>query len=637
MILNAPAAGRIYAKDSIVRFSLRLLLALLAIGIPASDIDAQSKLKGNSFTDSLTRTVPGIKADTDKIKALHRLADELYSSNPQKSIEFAQQSLEIATHINNAFLTALSYNHIGTGYLRMADYPAALDAFFKGLKTFETHNIQNRQFGYMLSNIGTVYLNQNNYPKAKEYYGKAIPIYQQFVDKTGLANTYNGLGTVSALEQDYEKSFEYYTKAIALNEEVGNNREIALIFGNIGDNYKDQLQYPKAMSYYDKALNLYQLLDDKDGIATNDCNIGKCIFLIATNPTYDGYRDSLITHNRNANLQKAITYLERGIRLSREVGDVANLIDFLPALSDLYELTGNLQGSLEQFKTFAKLKDSVYSSENSQKIAGLETQRERELKAKIEALNRSQQRIRNGIIIAGFAILLLFIYVVYSNFLAQKKSNKLLAVEKQVSEDLLLNILPSEVADELKKRGIAEPRYFEEVTILFTDFVGFTKVSEKMSPQELVAELDYCFRGFDEIMERYGIEKIKTIGDAYLAVSGLPVRNNDHALNMVMAAIDIKRFMYERRHQLGENTFEIRIGLHSGGVIAGIVGMKKYAYDIWGDTVNTAARMEQNSIAGKINISESTYQLVRHKIECVYRGELSAKNKGLLKMYFVTV
>ena len=232
-------------------------------------------------------------------------------------------------------------------------------------------------------------------------------------------------------------------------------------------------------------------------------------------------------------------------------------------------------------------------------------------------------------------VLLIIIFIVLKNYSVQKKSNKLLAIEKQKSDDLLLNILPVEVAEELKEHGSAAAKYFDNVTVLFTDFVGFTTVASQMSPQELVAELHTCFKAFDEIIAKYKIEKIKTIGDAYMAISGLPAANNNHALDIVNAAIDIKRYIYERTQVQGNKSFNIRIGIHTGNVVAGIVGVRKFAYDIWGDTVNTAARMEQNSQPGKINISDATYVLIKHKIECTYRGEIEAKHKGMLKMYFV--
>lgn len=218
-----------------------------------------------------------------------------------------------------------------------------------------------------------------------------------------------------------------------------------------------------------------------------------------------------------------------------------------------------------------------------------------------------------------------------------EKQHDELKVEKAKSDDLLRNILPQEVADELKANGTTAAKHYDNVTVLFTDFVNFTRAGERMSPQGLIDELHTCFKAFDDITARYGIEKIKTIGDAYLAVCGLPASDPDHATNMVKAAIDINAFMADRLAKMGsQRTFAIRIGIHSGSVVAGIVGVKKFAYDIWGDTVNTAARMEQHGEAGKINISQTTYELVKDKFTCEYRGEIEAKGKGVMKMYFAS-
>lgn len=206
--------------------------------------------------------------------------------------------------------------------------------------------------------------------------------------------------------------------------------------------------------------------------------------------------------------------------------------------------------------------------------------------------------------------------------------------QKQKSDDLLLNILPAEVAEELKERGAAAARQYDNVSVLFTDFADFTQRSETLTPEALIAELDECFRAFDGIIGRHGLEKIKTVGDAYIAVSGLPVANEHHAATTVRAALEIRDFMRARVEERPD-TFHIRLGIHSGPVIAGIVGVKKFAYDIWGDTVNTAARMEQHSEAGRLNISAATYAIVQEAFRCVYRGELEAKHKGKLGMYFV--
>ena len=210
--------------------------------------------------------------------------------------------------------------------------------------------------------------------------------------------------------------------------------------------------------------------------------------------------------------------------------------------------------------------------------------------------------------------------------------------QKEKSDELLLNILPSEVADELKEKGYTTAKSFDEVTVLFSDIKGFTNVAEKMTAQELVKEINAYFSVFDGIIQKYGLEKIKTIGDAYVAAGGLPEKNSATVQNVVEAAIAMQKEigkLKQERVSSNKPYFELRIGIHTGPVVAGVVGIKKFQYDIWGDTVNLAARMEQSGVPGKINISQHTYELVKEQFNCVHRGKIEAKNKGEIDMYFV--
>ncbi len=242
-----------------------------------------------------------------------------------------------------------------------------------------------------------------------------------------------------------------------------------------------------------------------------------------------------------------------------------------------------------------------------------------------------------------FTILLAFMF--YLRFLSKKKSttqlsrqNKIIEEERQRSDELLHNIMPLEVAKELKEKGAATARQFPEATVLFTDFKNFTQIAERLTPQQLVNELNDCFRAFDHIISQYpDIEKIKTIGDAYLCASGL-VNHKTIPKNIVQAALEMQEFLEDHKKEkirLGLPYFEARIGIHTGPVVAGVVGFKKFAYDIWGDTVNLAARMEEQCEAGRVNISETTFGLVKYSFECQPRGRLSVKNKGMLEMYYV--
>ena len=296
------------------------------------------------------------------------------------------------------------------------------------------------------------------------------------------------------------------------------------------------------------------------------------------------------------------------------------------------QLTLLRQKQLLDSISFAKVIDSLKISDQ-QKIL---TQKEDQLRRQ-EAEVELQQSQRNLLIVVVLGVLVVALGI-YRSLLNVKKYSKIIEEEKNKSEYLLLNILPKEVADELKKSGAAEAKHYEEVSVLFSDFVGFTFLAEKLPPQELVAELDYCFKRFDRIMGNNKIEKIKTIGDAYMAAGGVPVPDSDAHVRIVRAALELQEFIEARKQQrLHENLpfFEARVGIHTGEVVAGIVGEKKFAFDLWGDTVNIASRMESASLPGKVNISEDTYELVKSHFICSDRGKKDIKNRGEKGMFFV--
>ncbi|GAB3959409.1 hypothetical protein GCM10028805_55470 [Spirosoma harenae] len=266
----------------------------------------------------------------------------------------------------------------------------------------------------------------------------------------------------------------------------------------------------------------------------------------------------------------------------------------------------------------------------------------------LKAAEAEQERTVRNALLVGAGLLLALAGLLWRLITNKQRANRELAqkntqldLARRRSDELLLNILPSELVDELKVKGITRTRQHDEVTIMFTDFRDFTKISEQLSPADLVQEIDYCFRHFDHIIGKYpSLEKIKTIGDAYLCAGGLPAAHPSHAHEMVAAALEIRDFISElekQRAREGKVAFQIRIGIHTGPVIAGVVGATKFAYDIWGDTVNTAARLESASKPGQVNISGATYQRVQDQFDCRYRGEIATKNKANMSMYFVDI
>lgn len=210
--------------------------------------------------------------------------------------------------------------------------------------------------------------------------------------------------------------------------------------------------------------------------------------------------------------------------------------------------------------------------------------------------------------------------------------------EQARSESLLLNILPVQIAAELKENGAAKPVRVDNATVMFTDFVGFTRISEKLPPEAVVDELDKCFSYFDQVTEKYGLEKLKTIGDSFMCAGGLPTVNRTHAIDCCLAALEIQAFMNQMKdikYQQGLDYWELRLGINTGPLVAGVVGQRKFAYDVWGDTVNTASRLESSGEPGRINISANTHQIAQNFFHCSHRGQISAKNKGEMDMYFL--
>ncbi len=225
---------------------------------------------------------------------------------------------------------------------------------------------------------------------------------------------------------------------------------------------------------------------------------------------------------------------------------------------------------------------------------------------------------------------------IQSQNLEQQKQR--LEVEMKKTDNLLKNILPYEIAEQLKNKGYVDAKKYRRVSILFTDFKDFTKISSALAPENIIKELGVYFGKFDEITGEHFIEKIKTIGDAYMCVGGLPLRNKSNPIDTVLAGLEIQKFMKkynDSRSKENHTVWKLRLGIHTGKVIAGVIGSKKFAYDIWGDAVNTASRMESSGETGKVNISETTYKYIKNYFDCTYRGKIKAKNKGEIDMYFV--
>jgi class 3 adenylate cyclase/Tfp pilus assembly protein PilF len=531
-------------------------------------------------------------------------------------------------------------------YRNQGDYPQALDYFQRSLKINEELG-DKKGIATSLSNMGTISNQKGDYPKALDYRQRSLKINEELGDKNGIASSLNNMGVIYSKQGDYSKALDYYQRSLKMREEMGDKNGIAASLNNIGIIYKDLGDYPQALDYYQRSLKIKEEIGDKKGIANSLHKMGSL------------YQDQ-------EDYENAIDFCNKGLLLARKIGSTGLQRNACICLYDAYKATGNGNKALEYHEQMLALDDSLNAEETQKKLQQMEFQKamlqdsiakaeeDRLVQEAHEEEMRQEAKTRNWSI-AGGVLALLLAGGFYSRWRYVQKSKTALQTEKDRSDNLLLNILPAEIAQELKEKGKADARDFEMVSILFTDFKSFTEHSEKLSAAELVNEINHCFEAFDGIMEKYGIEKIKTIGDAYMAAGGLPVPTEDSVKNTVLAALEMQQFIAQRHQykvQRGEPAFEMRVGIHTGPVVAGIVGVKKFQYDIWGDTVNTASRMESAGEVGKVNISQATYEFLtdteRPALSGVEgsrsgsqdfmfesRGKIEAKGKGEMEMYFV--
>ncbi len=661
-------------------------LLLVVLGLFFSTA-AFSQKQGQARIDSLLRELPKQKEDTNKVKLLAYLSFAYRNTDPDEGLKFGQQCFDLTKKLGWETGIGMTSAALGHNYCAKSDYAKALEYFFKALAIAEKIGNKRGMAG-IIGGIAEVYNRQGDYPRALAYLFRGLRLDEEIGDKAGMAAANLNIGTIYSDQKEYSKALEYYSNALKLDEETGDQQGIAYTIDNMANIYSSQKDYSKALEYHTKSLRMKEEMGDKQGIMASMINMS-VVYIEQHNYTEaadhlfkalkiaeevgDEYRvsialgnigvtyleiakernnpgsvqtspelqhrayipDGLIPQGRSILLHKAVEYIQRAIVIQKKIGYLQGLTLNYGALSEVDSMLGDYRGALEAYKLHTIYKDSVFNGEKQTEIMRLGMMRKMSVDSLKSAQQRQvvelkyrQQRNYTYLGLAGIMLLIGF------SFFIVKERGKSEKARKQ-SEGLLLNILPSEITNELKDRGATTAKHFDEVTVLFTDFVNFTGAGERMGTQKLVEELHNCFKAFDEIIGKYNIEKIKTIGDAYLAVSGLPVPDDKHAENVMNAAMEIRSFMLQRKQEMGKDTFEVRIGIHSGPVVAGIVGVKKFAYDIWGDTVNTAARMEQKSEAGKINISQTTYDIVKDKYNCTYRGEIEAKNKGMLKMYFV--
>jgi len=559
--------------------------------------------------------------------------NHILSANYAKAININNEGMKLAEDIGDLNRQVKFLSNTGSTYFRFGDYPKALEKFIQSLNISEKIGASQKVVAASLGNIGNIYRMQGDFQKALEYYQRGLIINEELGDQQGISNAFANIGNIHNDLSEYTLAEKYYNQSLKIRKQLGLQNEIAHSLQSIGALHSAQKNYTKSIAYHYQSLEIKEQLGDIDQIASSHNHIG-------------------VDHIHLKDYSKALKHCKKGLELGQSVGSLEVQKTACQCLYDTYKAMNRGNEALVYLEIKETIEDSLNVKETVKQLQKMEfdkvmaadslaaAESEQLMVAAHQEEVRKKNKTRNMFAGAGFIVLLLagglFVRVRF-----MRKSKAALQSEKDRSESLLHNILPADIAAELKEKGKVEARNFDMVSILFTDFKGFTAASSNLSASDLVKEINVCFQVFDGIMEKYDIEKIKTIGDAYMAAGGFPSFNNESTKNTVLAALEMQEFISQRKVKMTEqnkHAFEMRVGIHTGPVVAGIVGVKKFQYDIWGDTVNTAARMESSGQVGKVNISETTYKLIKQNPQFHFenRGKIEAKGKGEIYMHFVS-
>lgn len=606
-----------------------------------------------SEVDSLKKILTTDIHDSTRVNVLNTLSKVLSHSNPDSAILIATEAKIIAERINYHAGLALANKNIGMGYYLQGKWKETVLAWQSAAEVYKSYG-DKKGVANMLSNQGAVYFNQGDDEKALELHLEALKMSEEINDTLRILTSLTNIGGIYLnKEATYKEALENFKRSYDLSLRIKDDYSIGTSAVNLGETYykmgndsiallylrqsekvyADQPEnLPYTLNYIGRVYTRQKKFDDAIKIHARafeiarqmDISLDETQSLVAMAQAYAAKGD----------YKDAIAVYKQALGIGVPLNALTEVKDAYSGLTDAYSEVNDVENAYKYQKLLLAIKDTIYNAETTKRLGRLQfafdlEKKESQIKQNEAEIKR--QKIVKYSFIGGFAIMVLFAAV----FFAQRNR---IHKAKQRSDELLLNILPEETAEELKETGTARTKRLDSITVLFTDFKNFTIASEKLSPEELVGEINHCYSAFDRIVEKYGIEKIKTIGDSYMCAGGLPVPNKTHPFDVVSAGIEMVKFIENNKQERiakGLPYFELRCGIHTGPVVAGIVGIKKFAYDIWGDTVNTASRMESSGGVGKVNISGTTYELVKHEFLCEYRGKIEAKNKGSIDMYFV--
>ena len=623
-------------------------------------------LSQNRKIDSLKRIVETEAKDTAMVSSLNNLGLELLNQGDiDESLKYSEEARDLSTELGYIKGKALSLKQIGNANYYKGNYLEVFDYWTQSLENFE---ILKDSIGIsnILSNLAIAYFSQGSNAKAIDYLLRSLRIAEKLDHPLRITTALiNIAGVYGDSPQDWDKALNYYAQAYPYLKIINDPANSKAYFFGVGEIEYSKGNYQAALDYFEEGL---EITKNTIYYSENLLLLGKAKFklgaleeslsLLNECYSYAEEEDNLLVKVKSL-IELGIVYqnndFKKAINAYGEAEDLAIDQDLSYELAQIYDgisqsfvNNGDYKKGYQYQVKYLAQKDSIFNLETNDKMRGLQfgfdLQKKEdqigllEKEAMIQELNEKRQRNFTYVIAIALFLFVLLALGLYRRYKFIQETNSIIESEKNRSENLLLNILPEETAQELKVSGKVKAKKFDSVTVLFSDFKGFTHFAKNLSPEELVKSVDYYFSKFDEIMDKYDLEKIKTIGDAYMCAGGLPFESADHAVRMIMAAFEMEKFVTESKELKSSDNithFDVRIGINTGPVVAGVVGTKKFAYDIWGDTVNVASRMESMSEPGRINISEDTYALVKDIFNCSYRGEIDVKNRGIMKMYFV--
>ena len=600
----------------------KLILILLLLSFTAN-----AQLGGDERIDSLESEIPNAKGDSNEVILYTHLSYHYSFRNTSKGISYAQKALDLAKELEWSRGILSSYNSLGLNYNAIPDYPMAIKYFLKAFKEIEDSD-KIKSKAILVNNIGSIYSELSNHEKAIEYFEKSIKYSNESNYTRALALATQNMGYSLFSLKKHEEALNYFNQSLKASEEIGDFAFMANSMSAIGGIYLEQDKYDLAMGHFVNGLKISKELNNKASIAGFLMNLGELYYKIATSSIDNTSleKNYIVSFNKKKNLNKSINSFEEAISIFESIGKLNNKLNGYYLLAKAYDEKGSHEERADILEKYLNLKDSIFTQDKEKEIASLLSVREKDIAEKqlrIQKLENVRRRNESYALYGGLALLVLVLFVIYR--------------QRKLSDKLLLNILPQSIAKRLKKKEHPIADHFDNASVVFIDIVGFTMMSTNVKAERVVEVLNIIFTKFDEIANKYNLEKIKTIGDSYMAVSGVPIPDKDHAKNMAHFALQVKSEMDNYRTE-DDTLIQFRIGIDSGDLMAGVIGTNKFIYDLWGDTVNTASRMESTSEVGKVHITENfKLELEKHKNGFTFSKpiEMDIKGKGMMKTYYL--